>query len=178
MDQYQWETFEELSSPLVHTNFPRKRYGPMIGPYEFPPKLVWTNGAQSSLKLSVLWKLQSSIDSQLPSWKSFELIFPKLPLPLPLPSWNVFEWFMFSLLIMVFSMKLCFAQSTCHRLVASSPSWADMCWIAFHSSDMILLCWRNAIFGGRSTLLQWFCPLLLHEWGSVANGHKRPPHWH
>ena len=30
-----------------------------------------------------------SIDSQLPSWKSFELIFPKLPLPLP--SWNVFE---------------------------------------------------------------------------------------
>ena len=30
-----------------------------------------------------------SIDSQLPSWKSVELIFPKLPLPLP--SWNVFE---------------------------------------------------------------------------------------
>ena len=30
-----------------------------------------------------------SIDSQLPSWKSFELISPKLPLPLP--SWNVFE---------------------------------------------------------------------------------------
>ena len=29
-----------------------------------------------------------SIDSQLPSWKSFELIFPKFPLPLP--SWNVF----------------------------------------------------------------------------------------
>ena len=26
----------------------------MIGPYEFPPKLVWTNGAQSSLKVSVL----------------------------------------------------------------------------------------------------------------------------
>ena len=48
------ETSEELSGPLVHTNFPRKRYGPMIGPYEFPPKLVWTNGAQSSLKVSVL----------------------------------------------------------------------------------------------------------------------------
>ena len=48
------ETFEELSGPLVHTNFPRKRYGPMIGPYEFPPKLVLTNGAQSSLKVSVL----------------------------------------------------------------------------------------------------------------------------
>ena len=30
-----------------------------------------------------------SMDSQLPSWKSFELISPKLPLPLP--SWNVFE---------------------------------------------------------------------------------------
>ena len=29
--------------------FPRKRYGPMIGPYEFPPKFVRTNGAQSSL---------------------------------------------------------------------------------------------------------------------------------
>ena len=26
----------------------------MIGPYEFPPKFVWTNGAQSSLKVSVL----------------------------------------------------------------------------------------------------------------------------
>ena len=32
----QGETFEELSGPLVHTNFVRKRYGPMIGPYEFP----------------------------------------------------------------------------------------------------------------------------------------------
>ena len=50
----QGETFEELSGPLVHMNFPSKRYGPMIGPYEFPPKLVWTNGAQSSLKVSVL----------------------------------------------------------------------------------------------------------------------------
>ena len=48
------ETLEELSGPLVHTNFPRKGYGPMIAPYEFPPKLVWTNGAQSSLKVSVL----------------------------------------------------------------------------------------------------------------------------
>ena len=26
----------------------------MIGPYEFPPKFVWTNGAQSFLKVSVL----------------------------------------------------------------------------------------------------------------------------
>ena len=48
------ETFEELSGPLVHTNFPRKRYGPMIGPYEFPQEKVWTNGAQSSPKVSVL----------------------------------------------------------------------------------------------------------------------------
>ena len=56
MDQYQCrgETFEELSGPLVHTNFPRKRYGPMIGPYEFPPKLVCTNGPESSSKVSVL----------------------------------------------------------------------------------------------------------------------------
>ena len=29
-------------------------YGPMIGPYDFPPKFVWTNGAQSSVKVSVL----------------------------------------------------------------------------------------------------------------------------
>ena len=32
-----------------------------------------------------------AIDSQLPSWKSFEVTFHKLPLPLPLPSWNAFE---------------------------------------------------------------------------------------
>ena len=44
----------ELSGPLVHTNFPRNSYGPMIGPYEFSPKLVWTNGAQSFLEVSVL----------------------------------------------------------------------------------------------------------------------------
>ena len=50
----QGETLEELSGPLVHTNFPRKRYGPMIGPYEFPPKFVWTNGTPSSVKVSVL----------------------------------------------------------------------------------------------------------------------------
>ena len=48
------ETLDELSEPLVHMNFPRKRYGPMIGPCESPPKFVWTNGAQSSLKVSVL----------------------------------------------------------------------------------------------------------------------------
>ena len=46
------ETFEELSGPLVHTNFARKRYGPVIGPYEFPPKLEWTNGPESSSKVS------------------------------------------------------------------------------------------------------------------------------
>ena len=34
------ETLEELSGPLVHTNLSRKRYGPMIGPYLFPPELV------------------------------------------------------------------------------------------------------------------------------------------
>ena len=46
--------FRRTSGPLVHTNFPRKRYGPMIAPYEFPQEKVWTNGAQSSLKVSVL----------------------------------------------------------------------------------------------------------------------------
>ena len=50
----QGETLEELSGPLVHTSFPWKRYGPRIGPYEFSPIFVWTNGAQSSLKVSVL----------------------------------------------------------------------------------------------------------------------------
>ena len=51
------ETFEELSGPLVHTNFPTKTYGPMIGPYELPPKFVWTNGPESSSKVSVLTHL-------------------------------------------------------------------------------------------------------------------------
>ena len=58
----QGETLEELSGPLVHTNFPRKRYGPIIGPYEFPPKFAWTNGAQSSLKVSLdrHWSIECS----------------------------------------------------------------------------------------------------------------------
>ena len=43
-----------LEEALIHTNFPRQRDGPMIGPYEVPPKLVWTNYAQRSLKVSVL----------------------------------------------------------------------------------------------------------------------------
>ena len=47
-------TLEELSGPLVHTNFPSKRYGLMIGPYECLLRFVWTNGNQSSLKVSVL----------------------------------------------------------------------------------------------------------------------------
>ena len=55
MDQYQCRG-KLLKNFKDHWSyeFPRKRYGPMIGPYEFPPKLVWTNGAQSSLKVSVL----------------------------------------------------------------------------------------------------------------------------
>ena len=54
------EISEELSGTY---EFPRKRYGPMIGPYEFPLKVVWTNGAQSSLKVSVLtgyWSIERS----------------------------------------------------------------------------------------------------------------------
>ena len=34
--------------------FPSNSYGPTIGPYEFPQEKAWTNGPQSSLKVSVL----------------------------------------------------------------------------------------------------------------------------
>ena len=57
------EIFEELSGPLLHTNFPRKRHGPMIGPCEFHPKLVWTNGAQKfseSFGLDQHWSIECS----------------------------------------------------------------------------------------------------------------------
>ena len=47
-------TLEELSGPLVHTNFPRKRYGPMIGPCEFPYRILYV-----PMALKVLWKFQS-----------------------------------------------------------------------------------------------------------------------
>ena len=45
-----WRTFRTIGP----YEFPRKRYGPLIGPYEFPQEKVWTNGPQSSLKVSVL----------------------------------------------------------------------------------------------------------------------------
>ena len=46
------ETFRELSGPLVHTNFGGNWYGPIIGPYLFLGKFVWTNSSESSSKVS------------------------------------------------------------------------------------------------------------------------------
>ena len=59
MMDFDWSAQESrleycLCDPLKIRSQTRKRYGPMIGPYEFPPELVWTNGAQSALKVSVL----------------------------------------------------------------------------------------------------------------------------
>ena len=46
------ETFRELWAPLVHTNFGGNSYGPIIGPYLFLQKFVWTNGPEGSSKVS------------------------------------------------------------------------------------------------------------------------------
>ena len=46
------ETFRELWAPLVHTNFGGNSYGPIIGPQLFLGKFVWTNGPESSSKVS------------------------------------------------------------------------------------------------------------------------------
>ena len=46
------ETNRELSGSLVHTNFGGNPYGPIIGPYHFLGKFVWTNGPESSSKVS------------------------------------------------------------------------------------------------------------------------------
>ena len=46
------ETFGELWAPLVHTNFGGNSYGPIIGPYLFLGKFVWTNGPENSSKVS------------------------------------------------------------------------------------------------------------------------------
>ena len=45
------ETFRELWAPLVHTDFGGNSYGPIIGPYLFLGKFVWTNGPESSSKV-------------------------------------------------------------------------------------------------------------------------------
>ena len=45
---------DQVSAPLVHTNFPASKANGAIGPYEFPLKFVWTNGSQISLKASVI----------------------------------------------------------------------------------------------------------------------------
>ena len=46
------ETFRELWAPLVHTNFGGNSYGLIIGPYLFLGKFIWTNGPESSSKVS------------------------------------------------------------------------------------------------------------------------------
>ena len=46
------ETFRELWAPLVHTNFGGNSYGPIIGPYLFLGKFVWTNGPESFSEVS------------------------------------------------------------------------------------------------------------------------------
>ena len=46
------ETFREHRAPLAHTNFGGNSYGPIIGPYLFLGKFVWTNGPESSSKVS------------------------------------------------------------------------------------------------------------------------------
>ena len=46
------ETLEKLWAPLVHTNFRGNSYGPIIGPYLFLGKFVWTNGPESFFKVS------------------------------------------------------------------------------------------------------------------------------
>ena len=38
--------FDELSASLVHTNLAEYKAEGAIGPYEFPLKLIWTNGSQ------------------------------------------------------------------------------------------------------------------------------------
>ena len=47
------ETFDKLSVPLVHTDFPLKTRHQAIGPYEFPLKIIWANGSRISLKVLV-----------------------------------------------------------------------------------------------------------------------------
>ena len=46
------ETFRELWAPLVHTHFGGNSYGPIIGPYLFLGKFVWTNAPESSSQVS------------------------------------------------------------------------------------------------------------------------------
>ena len=59
----QGETLEELPGRLVHTDFTRKRYGPMIGPYEFPPEISmdqWRSKFFESSSLDRYWSIEFS----------------------------------------------------------------------------------------------------------------------
>ena len=46
------ETFGELWAPLFHTNFRGNSHGPIIGPYLFLGKFVWTHAPENSSKVS------------------------------------------------------------------------------------------------------------------------------
>ena len=53
MDQYRSRLkLPENFEPLIHTNFKGNSYGPIIGPYLLLGKFVWTNGPESSSKVS------------------------------------------------------------------------------------------------------------------------------
>ena len=89
------ETFSELWAPLVHTNFGGNSYGPIIGPYLFLGKFVWTNGPESSSKVSPYTGIGPWM--ALPSKKktnSWERRFPgtfRTSVPLILPIFSVFS---------------------------------------------------------------------------------------
>ena len=75
------ETFRELWAPLVHTNFGGKRYGPIIGPYLFLGKFVWTNGPESSSKVSPYTGIGPWMALPSVKWVVAELQGDKLLLP-------------------------------------------------------------------------------------------------
>ena len=58
------ETFRELWATLVLTNFRGNSCGPIIGPYLFLGKFVWTNGPESSSKVSPQWHWSMDGSSQ------------------------------------------------------------------------------------------------------------------
>ena len=59
----QRETLEELSGPLVRTNFPRKRHAPVIGPYKFSTPEIrmdqWRSKFSESFSLDRHWSIRA-----------------------------------------------------------------------------------------------------------------------
>ena len=76
------ETFRELSAPLVHTNIGGNSCGPIIGPYLFLGKFVWTNGPESSSKvypytgIGPWMALPSWGEGNVPRWGGWKLLPP------------------------------------------------------------------------------------------------------